>query len=495
MWQELEYNIYNKWFIGISIAVLFACITAFSLTGSYMYIAAPCAYIFLVLLGINWKTAYWIFLFCIPASVQLSFAGDTLSASLPDEPMIWMFFLLFVIMWAKNPRIIPEWWWRSPLVTIVGLQFLWLIVAVMFSLEFFFSVKFLIAKSWYLVCFMILPIWVFTEKKDFKRALILLLIPVIVTATVILVRHSAHNFDFRAIENAIKVDPNFGLYYNHVDYSTVLSMLFPLLCFAYPLTKGKSILLRILLILIILFFLPAIYFTYARAPIIALVFALVIYLAIRVKLVNLIMPVFYGIFIIVVIYMVRDNKYIDFRPDYQHTYMHKNYVDHIIATFRGQDMSSMERLYRWVAGARMSVDRPITGYGPHAFYFYYKPYAVSSFRTYVSRNLEHSTTHNYFLLMLVEQGWPAMILYGALIYAFFSIAQKTYYRFKDKYYKQVTLAVTTLFAAGFINNFFSELLETHKVGSLFYLAIAILVILDKKSKDMAKEQETQVIVA
>jgi O-antigen ligase len=132
----------------------------------------------------------------------------------------------------------------------------------------------------------------------------------------------------------------------------------------------------------------------------------------------------------------------------------------------------------------MSVDRPLTGYGPHAFYFYYKPYAVTSFRTYVSRNLEHSTTHNYFLLMLVEQGWPAMILYAALILVFFAVAQKTYYRFKDKFYKQCTMGITLLFAAGFINNFFSELLETHKVGALFYLAIGILVVLDQKSREM-----------
>jgi hypothetical protein len=33
-----------------------------------------------------------------------------------------------------------------------------------------------------------------------------------------------------------------------------------------------------------------------------------------------------------------------------------------------------------------------------------------------------------------------------------------------------------MFAAGFVNNFFSELLETHKIGSLFYLSISLLII-------------------
>jgi O-antigen ligase len=154
----------------------------------------------------------------------------------------------------------------------------------------------------------------------------------------------------------------------------------------------------------------------------------------------------------------------------------------MIATFRGQDMSSMERLYRWIAAVRMSTDRPIVGVGPNAFYYFYKPYAVSSFRTYVSRNTEQSTTHNYFLYMLVEQGWPAMLLYALLLMAFFMVAQRTYHRFKDRFYRYATLGVAMMFAAGFVNNFFSELIETHKVGGLFYLSIGLMVVLAHKSR-------------
>ncbi len=46
-----------------------------------------------------------------------------------------------------------------------------------------------------------------------------------------------------------------------------------------------------------------------------------------------------------------------------------------------------------------------------------------------------------------------------------------------------------MFGAGFINNFFSELLETHKVGSLFYLSLVLLVILRKISIDEKKKEE------
>jgi len=85
---------------------------------------------------------------------------------------------------------------------------------------------------------------------------------------------------------------------------------------------------------------------------------------------------------------------------------------------------------------------------------------------------------------LVEQGWPAMILYAILIVAFYAQAQKIYNRFrgKDHFYSNVTMAVTMMFSAGFINNFFSDLIETHKVGGLFYLCIAMMIVLERKSR-------------
>jgi O-antigen ligase len=349
---------------------------------------------------------------------------------------------------------------------------------------FLISFKFLLVKTWLLVCFFILPMYIFTEKKDYIKGFLLTLIPMLATIVVILIHHSMFHFRFDKVEKSIT-----GLYYNHVDYSTVISMFLPVLLVAVPLAKKKSFFTRTVLIVIILLFIAGIIFSQARASWLAVPFAILIGLAIRVRLVNFIMPAFYIMMISLVCYMVPNNKYLDYRPDYNKTFMHKTIADHIIATFRGTDMSAMERVYRWVAAVRMSTDRPITGYGPRTFYYYYKPYAVTSFRTYVSRNPEHSTTHNYFIYMLVEQGWPAMILYAILMFAIFAKAQKVYHRLKDKFYRLCLIGVTMCVAAGYINNFFSELIETHKVAALFYIPLAMLVILDRKSR-LEEDNET-----
>jgi O-antigen ligase len=272
-----------------------------------------------------------------------------------------------------------------------------------------------------------------------------------------------------------------SLYYNHVEYSTFISMLFPAVCIAWPMIpKGKRWL-RIALAFVLLVLAAAILLSYARAAMIAVFFSLFIGLAIKYRFARIIMPVGYAAAGLFMAYLINEKRYLDFRPDYEHTYMHHDLKTHLQATFQGTDMSGMERVYRWIAAVRMSQDEPLTGWGPNAFVKRYKAYTVPAFRTYVSNNDEHSTTHNYFLYLLAEQGWPGMLLYALLIPVVFSQAQGAHRRFNDPFYKRCVLALAMIFAAAFINNCFSELTDTHKVGALFFLSMALIALLSYRS--------------
>lgn len=469
----------RKWILPVTIALLLVTVFCFVYTSNIWLLLIPVCIAYLFLIIVNWKKAYWLFLLCIPLSIQFSILNNQLALSLPDEPISWVFLGIAVLLLAYRPTLLPKWFINNPISLVVLLQFVWLIPTVVCSTVASLSVKFLLAKIWYLASFFILPVWIFREKKDIRTGFLLLLLPMVATMIIIFTRQAVLHFQFVNIGAAI------GVYYiNHVEYAAVISIFFPLVCVAYPLTKKHTTWVRVLLLLTIIFFAVAIFFTYARAAILAVAFAAMIGFAIKKKFVKIVMPVFYGLVGVTIIYLAQDKRYIDLRPDFEHTYMHSDYSSHLVATLRGQDMSSMERLYRWVAAMRMSNERPFLGYGPHGFYYHYKSYALPVFRTYVSKNEEHSTTHNYFLYMLTEQGWPAMLLYAILIMVVFGQSQNTYHRFKDQYYKSITLGLAMAFAVCFVNNFFSELIETHKVGALFYLIIALLVILDKKSRDI-----------
>ena len=479
MHPVIQYN--EKWLLRIYLGILFSGIVLFVLTEHSEILYAPFVLLYLVTIYINWKAAWWILLFSLPFSVHITLPSDSLAISLPDEPMMWMFLLLLPMLFANKPYIIPQWWLKDPIVIIVILQLLWLAVAVANSQVLFFSIKFFVAKLWYLACFFVFPLWIFTDKKDFKKGFLVMLIPMLATMLYYFFRHATMRFSFPMVNYAIG-----RFYYNHVEFSTVISIFFPLVCITYPLSKSMKKWIRVSILALIIFFLLVIFFSYARAAILSVFFSFFIALFIRLRLVNIVMPCIYGLITLVMVYLIKDNNYIALRPNYERTYMHSSFGDHMLATFRGQDMSSMERLYRWIAAVRMSTDSPVVGYGPHSFYYFYKPYTLNIFKTYVSKNDEHSTTHNYFLYMLVEQGIPAMALYAILVIAILANAQKTYFRFTDRFYKYCTLGLTMTFAASFVNNFFSELIETHKVGAIFYLSIALLVILSKKSKEMSR---------
>lgn len=118
-------------------------------------------------------------------------------------------------------------------------------------------------------------------------------------------------------------------------------------------------------------------------------------------------------------YIMYDNYYLRYAPDYKKTIYHDDFGSHFASTFEGEDVSSMERVYRWVAAARMVPERPLMGVGSGNFFDFYKKYGLGSFETYISDNKEQSTVHNYFLLMLVEQGFIGLAIFVLLTYFYF----------------------------------------------------------------------------
>ncbi len=433
---------------------------------------------------VDWRGFYWLFLLSIPFSIQIYLPGG-LSTTLPDEPMMWFLLLVSIFMFIAQKKLVPDWFLKSPMTLMIFLHYIWIVVAVVLSEIFLPSLKYIVAKTWFLNAFFILPIYFFKSKADFVRAFKLIYIPFIIIFVFIFIRHAFLNFGF--LESNMAARPFF---FNHVDHSTILSMTLPMMIIAYQLFKGHYQI-KWLLLGIIIFMIPALFVAQARAAMLAIIFALVIWFAFIKKIGHWIMPLFYAVAISLVAGLIYNQNYVALKPDFRHTYTQPNFASLVKATVAGKDMSSMERLYRWIASVRMSGERPLTGVGPNNWNEFYKTHALSEFRTYVSRNPERSTTHNYFVFMLTEQGWPAMIIYGILIWVYFRYAQRLYWRIQDVFYKKIILGLAMTFGAGFVNNFFSELLETHKIGAIFFLCISLTIIIDNITRNEAANTNNQ----
>jgi O-antigen ligase len=275
---------------------------------------------------------------------------------------------------------------------------------------------------------------------------------------------------------------------NHVNYSALLICIFPLLVVFIKNTSGARKGFLISLLIITLF---AVYLSYARGAWLALFVGLLGYWLLKKKL---LLPAFVLSLILLissVLFLRQNDRYLRFAPDYKSTVFHTDFTEHMAATYSMQDLSTAERYYRWIAGIKMVADSWLTGFGPNTFYNNYKSYTAPAFKTWVSKNEEHSTVHNYFLLLLAEQGVIALLLFLMTLGSFFWYAQKIYARTEDVFWKAAVAVVAVIVCMIATVNMLSDLIETDKVGSMFYLCIAVLIIADLKTKELLKNTVAQ----
>jgi O-antigen ligase len=441
----------------------------------YALLAVP-----FVLLAIIWfiqdvRLLFYTLLFSIPLSITLGNDMD-----FPDEPLMLCVMGVFLfIAFTQTKREHWKKWMSHPLMIIIALGFIWLILTVLNSQNPILSVKFLAKKSWYLVPFLLMPLILYYNKVAIKLSFKLLFAPLLVMVLYVLYKYSAYNFSFESVHA-----PMYPFFVNHVIYGSMVSIFIPLIVGAIFISKRFSASWMLLLVGLFIF-LVANYFSYSRAAWMAMFFAIGVYFLIRLKLMHIGILAFYALVLTGLLWLSHSNNFITYKPNHDKTMMYdESIIDHLMATIKGKDISSAERFYRWIAGIRMSRDYPLMGVGPNNFYDYYKPYGINEFHTWVSRNPERSTTHNYFLFMLVEQGYPALVLYASLIFAIFFYGQKLYHRLIGAEDRIIVMSVLCMIGALFINNFFSELIETDKIGSIFYLGIAVLIVYDLKSRSV-----------
>jgi O-antigen ligase len=186
-----------------------------------------------------------------------------------------------------------------------------------------------------------------------------------------------------------------------------------------------------------------------------------------------------------------NDRYLRYANDFSTTIFHQDFREHLIATYNLKDVSTAERFYRWVAGVRMIGDNWLTGYGPGTFYNNYKPYALPAFRTWVSDNKEHSTVHNYFLLTAIEQGLPGLFFLLLLLGAMTWYAEALYHRIDDIFYKKLAVTTGVIISMILVLNFLSDLVETDKIGSLFFLCLALLIVTDLNTRNSEPSPDIQ----
>ncbi|MES2372162.1 MAG: O-antigen ligase family protein [Bacteroidota bacterium] len=419
---------------------------------------------------------FWLLLIVLPVSTELNLTPQ-LGFDFPDELLLVLLTAIVLVKMIHQPQWFPWSLKLHPLFMWLMSWLCWILVTCVYSAEPLLSVKYLLAKTWYIIPFVVLPQVLLTSQSRIQKLALCLLIPMLFVVIQTLARHALYQFSFENVKKTLA-----PFFRNHVNYSSMLVCLLPVAWCVWKLTpadhpKRKWIVCGLMIGFVGLFF------AYSRGAWIALVLGFSAIWVIHKKLMGVMVMLAITAVVVSTTWLVTDKKYMEFAPDHDRTVFHTNFNEHMRATVEMKDVSTAERFYRWIAGARMLADKPVTGFGPNTFYPHYKPYTVGRFETWVSDNKEHSTVHNYFILTALEQGVIGVVLFCVLYFGMLLRAQKLYHQLQSRLYRTVALTVAIVLVMIGVINSLSDMIETDKIGSLFWLCFGMIVLLDTKLKE------------
>jgi O-antigen ligase len=459
-------------------AVILTSIFGFVITGEYLILGVPAALLVFYFTVADFKKIFFLLLFCIPLSTEVLFPNG-FGTDLPTEPLIVGLMGVFILYVLRYHQTLDAAFFRHPITWLLLLHIGWMLVATIQSSLPFVSIKFLLAKIWYVVTFYFLAGLLLRKEEDVKRVLWHIFIPLVFTILVVLARHSAYGFSFETVYQVLH-----PFYRNHVAYAAIMAVFVPFVWFARywyePYSKKWLLLLGALLLLLV-----AIQLSYTRAAYIGIFIAAGGYFMIRWKLTKLALVIAAIGTVIGLSYLSKNERYLELSPNYERTITHTDFGNLIEATYQLEDISTMERVYRWVAAFQMSIDKPWFGFGPGNFYNFYQSYTVNSFRTYVSDNPEQSGVHSYYLMILVEQGVIGLIIFVAFLFGTLIIGERIYHQTRETAYKRIVMIAMLILLVISSLQLINDLLETDKIGPFFFISLALLVNVDLRNRRIA----------
>ena len=433
---------------------------------------------------VDFKSIFFLLLACIPISAEIELPNG-FSTDLPTEPLIIGLMFIYIIYILKNPYILRgSGILRHPITLLILLHIGWIFVTMINSESLFYSIKYFLAKIWFVVTFYFLASLMLKTQKDIERFIWCIFIPLSIGILITTYRHAAYDFSFTDVNKVM-----YPMFRNHVSYGCILAIFLPYILLGRLWQRRFGFTWWVLTLSIPLFLL-GIQLSFTRAAYGAIFGAVAYYFIVKYKLTKTVIGLSVIGIIFFVSFIVNDNKYLDFAPRYEKAITHKDFDSLLEATAKGEDISTMERVYRWVAGFRMVNEKPLMGFGPNNFFNFYKTFTVTNFKTYVSDNKEGSTVHCYYLLVAVEQGIPGAIIFFILIFYALIKAEQIYHRLQG-YQKQVLMTTLLSFVTLLILITINDLIETDKFGSFFFMSLAIFTNLDRmlKNKNDSDRQE------
>lgn len=477
----------NQSAVWITVVLLaaFALGNVYAITRDFWWLSLLPLGLGMVAFALLKPNQFWLVLVLFtPFSVTLDIAGIGASLTLPTEPFIAFFMILVVMKFLLENKI--DWAvLKHPITIIIILQLVWMLISSAASTMPMVSFKYFLSRLWYVVVFYFFGIQVFKDLKKIDQYNWFYLVAMCLVILYTLVRHYFENFSH---EYSYKASLPF--FKDHNIYAVIVAFFVPVaLIYALKARTLKISFVRGLMYYLIAFiFLVGVVASYTRAAWVSLGVALIMYVALRLKLrLRTLLASLVAVCLIVlaswtdIMLSMSKNK----------AESDSNLDSHVQSIYNvTSDDSNTERLNRWNAALRMFEERPIFGFGPNTYQFKYAPYQLSHQKTRISTNLgDLGNAHSEFIGPLAEMGLFGALLVIALMLAAIRTAMHTFYDPTSERVKYLALiallAFMTYYSHGLLNNY----LDTDKANVCFWATMAVITALEVHHNREGKRTE------
>lgn len=340
----------TSYFWLFAIASLAICLLGVFLN-SPAFLLIPFGLLFIAFAVANPKYLIYFFFAILPFSVEIEVGS--LGTDLPSEPIMILMMGLCIVLLIVRANKIPKQYFLNPITGAIFLHIIWIGITSLTSTNQLYSFKYLLAKLWYVIPFFVLPLLVMKNEKDFRRIFSFLSFGMFIAIIYVLARHAAEGFSFASSNFVMR-----PIFRNHVNYAIMLLAFLP---YYWYLLRSSTSNHKYMYYGLLLLLLSGIYFSYTRAAQMSVILAIGFYFVIKYKLLKLSMGAAIAGLVVFVMFMGTNNKYLDFAPDFSKTIAHKKFDNLVEATTKMEDISTVERFYRWVAGAYMVAEKQSWG--------------------------------------------------------------------------------------------------------------------------------------
>ncbi|MDI1355442.1 MAG: O-antigen ligase family protein [bacterium] len=408
--------------------------------------------------------------FLIPLSLQMKVAGNS-QISVPAEVicvLLTVFFSVKVLLGYKPDRKFLV----HPITLLILLDLSWLLVTSCASEMPAVSFKRFIIRLIYYISFYYFYYELFKQdRKNIKRIFLLHVVGFLIPIGLVIYQQALMNFSMVGSQRT-----SAPFYFDHTIFGAGLVIFVPFLI--HYSMHSNSLKQTLFYCGLVVIFLLSTWLSYSRAAWVSLGISIIFFslVKLKIKTKHILMALTFGV-IILILSGPKFSSYFADSKQLSHTNdvtMHLKSVSNV-----NTDASNKERINRWKSALRMFADKPLFGFGPGTYQFFYGPYQHRDELTRISTfsgNKGHA--HSEYLNYLSETGLPGLLIFITLVFFIFYRGIRLIRTSDDPTTKDLSLFLTCGLLTFFIHAFFNGFLEFDKIAMPVLSSVAAITFLD-----------------